>query len=147
MFLKISKGFWVFCSVFCFHVMPVGISAWCSESLQSLSVFAQDDQTQTFTPLCLILVQAQAYESNSIGKKILYNRQPKNWLLIIDSYVIFGVYFVWKTTVAVRISSNDTNTTLHNSTTFFKMLDAPYLNVEFPFLFGQIYFCTVRTWR
>ena len=107
---------------------------------------SQDTQTQQFPPLvCLISVESQAYDSNSIQKKVSYNRPPEKLLLIIDSYVIFGVYFIWKTTVAVRISSKDTNTTLHNSTTFFKRYMPPTSIWHFPFSFGQIDFCTVCT--
>ena len=51
-----------------------------------------------------------------------------------------GFCFAWKTTVAVCISSNDTNTTLHNSTTFSKCSMLPTLIWHFPFCLARLIF-------
>ena len=107
---------------------------------------SRDTQTQPFPPLCLISVQSQAYDSNSIRKKISYNRPPKDLLLISDYFVIFGASFHLKLSVAVFCISSNDRTSLYY---IFKTSDASCFNLVFPFSFGQIqdWFSTVRPWK
>ena len=96
-------------------VLPVCMSmilSWHLLTTVKCLCLKQNTQTQPFPPPCLIPVQSQADDSNSIRKKISNNRPPKKgWLLLIPMLYL-ELCFIWKTAVAVPISSSDTNKTL-----------------------------------